>query len=151
MRSASRRSITLATTWTASVGEDSDLGDPIYAADGRVLLARDGGPGWGNMIIVLHSYIDNGKRKYVQSYYGHVETMLVRTGDEVRRRGQQMTTVGTADGRYFAHLHFEMREFITPFIGPGYRADTRGWLHPTAFIEAHRGAPEDDVGRVPIR
>jgi hypothetical protein len=26
-------------------GEDSDLGDPIYAADGRVLLARDGGPG----------------------------------------------------------------------------------------------------------
>jgi len=130
--------------------EDSDLGNPIYAADGRVLLARDGGPGWGNVIIVLHAYIDNGERKYVQSYYGHVETMLVRAGDEVRR-GQQMTTVGTADGRYFAHLHFEMREFITPFIGPGYRADTRGWLHPTAFIEAHRGAPEDDVGRVPIR
>src|SRR6266487_5988866 len=95
-------------------GEDSDLGNPIYAADGRVLLARDGGPGWGNVIIVLHSYIDNGKRKYVQSYCGHVETMLVRAGDEVRR-GQQMTTAGTADGRYFAHLHFEMREFITPF------------------------------------
>ena len=31
-------------------GEDSDLGDPIYAvADGRVLLARDGGPGWGRL------------------------------------------------------------------------------------------------------
>src|SRR5438876_7255775 len=37
-------------------GEDSDLGDPIYAvADGRVLLARDGGPGWGNAVIVLHA------------------------------------------------------------------------------------------------
>jgi len=37
-------------------GENSDLGDPIYAvADGRVLLARDGGPGWGNIIIVLHA------------------------------------------------------------------------------------------------
>src|SRR6266513_4278303 len=132
-------------------GEDSDLGDPIYAvADGGVLLARDGGPGWGNVIIVLHAYIDNGERKYVQSYYGHIETMLVRAGDEVKR-GQQLATVGTAGGRYFAHLHFEMREFITPFIGPGYWADTRGWLHPTAFIEAHRGAPEDDVGRVPIR
>src|SRR6266516_5044805 len=36
-------------------GEDSDLGDPIYAiADGRVLLARDDGPGWGNVVIVLH-------------------------------------------------------------------------------------------------
>lgn len=132
-------------------GEDSDLGDPVYViADGRVLLARDGGSGWGNVMIVLHAYIDNGKRKYVQSYYGHVETMLVRTGDDVRR-GQQIATVGTANGRYFAHLHFEMREFITPFIGPGYREDTRGWLDPTAFIKAHRGAPLDEVGRMPIR
>src|SRR5207244_497579 len=128
-------------------GEDSDLGDPIYAvADGRVLLARDGGPGWGNVIIVLHAYLGNGGRKYVQSYYGHVETMLVQAGDEVRR-GQQIATVGTADGRYPAHLHFEMREFVTPFVGPGYRENTRGWLDPTAFIKAHRGAPEDDVGR----
>src|SRR5207253_9947801 len=88
-------------------GEDSDLGDPVYVvADGRVLLARDGGPGWGNVIIVLHAYIDNGasgsetstgkpekvdepggksindERKYVQSYYGHVETMMVRTGEK---------------------------------------------------------------------
>lgn len=129
-------------------GEDSDLGDPIYAvADGRVLLARDGGSGWGNVIIVLHAYIKNGERKYVQSHYGHVETMLVHAGQGVYR-GQQIATVGTAGGRYFAHLHFEMREFITPFIGPGYREDTRGWLNPTAFIEAHRVAPQDDVGRM---
>jgi len=128
-------------------GEDSDLGDPIHAvADGRVLLASDGGRGWGNVIIVLHAYLENGGRKYVQSYYGHVETMLVQAGDEVRR-GQQIATVGTADGRYFAHLHFEMREFVTPFVGPGYRENTRGSLDPTAFIKAHRGAPEDDVGR----
>src|SRR5207244_9621165 len=52
-------------------GENSDLGDPVYAvADGRVLLARNGGPGWGNVIIVLHAYLENGERKYVQSYYG---------------------------------------------------------------------------------
>jgi hypothetical protein len=153
-------------------GENSDLGDPVYVvADGRVLLARDGGPGWGNVIIVLHAYIDNGagrsratltgkpervdepggnsingERKYVQSYYGHVETMLVHAGEDVQR-GQQIATVGNADGRYLAHLHFEMREFITPFVGPGYRQDTRGWLDPTAFIQQHRGAPEDDVGR----
>ena len=128
-------------------GENSDLGDPIYAvADGRVLLARDGGPGWGNVIIVLHAYRENGERKYVQSYYGHVDTILVHAGDDVRR-GQQIATVGTGGGRYFAHLHFEMREFATPLIGPGYREDTRGWLDPTAFIDAHRGALEDDVGQ----
>ena len=142
-------------------GEDSDLGDPIYAvADGRVLLARDAGPGWGNVVILLHAYIDppkdgfavanNGERKYLQSYYGHVETMLVHAGDQVRR-GQQIATVGNANGQYFAHLHFEMREFTTPFIGPGYRKDTRGWIDPSGFIRAHRGAPEDDVGRTPGR
>ena len=130
-------------------GENSDLGDPVYAiADGRVLLAREQGPGWGNVIIVLHAYTENGERKYVQSYYGHVQTMLVKSREEVRR-GQQIATVGSADGRYLAHLHFEMREFTTPFIGPGYRADTRGWLNPSAFIASHRGAPEDDVGRAP--
>lgn len=119
-------------------GENSDLGDPIYAiADGRVLLARDGGSGWGNIVILLHAYLENGERKYVQSYYGHVQDMLVHPGDLVKR-GQQIATVGTANGRYFAHLHFEMREFLTPFIGPGYREDTRGWLDPTKFIEQHR-------------
>jgi hypothetical protein len=132
-------------------GENSDLGDPIYAvADGRVLLAREGGPGWGNVIIVLHAYLKEGARIYVQSYYGHVETILIHAGETVQR-GQKIATVGTADGRYFAHLHFEMREFITPFIGPGYREDTRGWLDPSAFIESHRGAPEDDVGRTDVK
>ena len=144
-------------------GENSDLGDPIYAiADGRVLVAREGGPGWGNVIIILHAYFENGagggratstgkparvgesgdeaingERKYVQSYYGHVQDMLVHPGETVKR-GQQIATVGTANGRYFAHLHLEMREFITPFIGAGYREDTRGWINPTKFIEEHR-------------
>lgn len=119
-------------------GENSDLGDPIYAiADGRVLLAREGGPGWGNIVILLHAYVEDGQRKYVQSYYGHVQDMLVHPGDIVKRR-QQIATVGTANGRYFAHLHFEMREFLTPFIGAGYRQDTRGWINPTKFIEGHR-------------
>jgi len=131
-------------------GENSDLGDPVYAiADGEVLLADDGGPGWGNVIIVLHAYEENGERKYVQSYYGHVETILVQPKQDVRR-GDQIATIGTADGQYWAHLHFEMREFTTPFIGPGYRDDIRGWINPTAFIASQRGAPVDDVGRKPL-
>jgi murein DD-endopeptidase MepM/ murein hydrolase activator NlpD len=128
-------------------GENSDLGDPIFAvADGQVIFAGEAGPGWGNVIIVLHAYEENGTRKFVQSYYGHVETILVARKQNVRR-GEQIATIGTADGRYWAHLHFEMREFTTPFIGPGYRDDTRGWIDPSAFIAAHRGAPADDVGR----
>jgi murein DD-endopeptidase MepM/ murein hydrolase activator NlpD len=110
------------------------------------LLARDGGAGWGNVIIVLHAIEENGARRYVQSFYGHCDKILVDAGDDARR-GQQIATVGTANGQYFAHLHFEMREFITPFIGPGYREKTDGWLNPSDFIAKHRGAPEDDVGR----
>lgn len=128
-------------------GENSDFGDSVYSVgDGRVLLAEEGGPGWGNLIIVLHAYEENGARKYVQSFYGHVEEMLVATGQDVRR-GEQVATVGSAGGRYLAHLHFEMREFLTPFVGPGYREDTRGWINPSEFIQQHRGAPEEDVGR----
>jgi len=128
-------------------GENSDFGDPVYAvADGQVRLARDVGPGWGKVIILLHAYLENGQRKYVESLYGHVQTMLVSPHQAIRR-GQQIATVGTANGRYLAHLHFEMREFMTPFIGPGYRKDPRGWLDPAAFIQSHRGAPDTDVGR----
>ena len=128
-------------------GEDSDLGDPVFAvADGRVLLAQAGGPGWGNIVIVLHAYRDGGVRKYVQSFYAHVQTMLVAP-NEIVRRGQEIATVGTAGGKYLAHLHFEMREFVTPFVGAGYRQDTRGWLNPSEFIRAHRGASDEDVGR----
>jgi murein DD-endopeptidase MepM/ murein hydrolase activator NlpD len=130
-------------------GENSDLGDPVFAvADGQVLVARDGGPGWGNVIIMLHAYREDGLRKYVQSFYGHLQSILVAPR-EIVGRGQQIATVGTGGGQYLAHLHFEMREFVTPFIGAGYRKDTRGWLDPSGFIRAHRGAPNDDIGRAP--
>src|ERR1041384_70918 len=60
-------------------GENSDLGDPIYAvADGRVLLAEEAGPGWGNIVMLLHAYEEKGERKYVQSYYAHVDEILVK-------------------------------------------------------------------------
>jgi murein DD-endopeptidase MepM/ murein hydrolase activator NlpD len=72
--------------------------------------------------------------------------MLVAPPQEVRR-GQRIATVGNAHGQYFAHLHFEMREFVTPFIGAGYRQDTRGWINASEFIAKHRGAPDDDLGR----
>lgn len=130
-------------------GENSDLGDPVYAvADGQVMTAEEAGPGWGNVITVLHAYEENGERKYVQSFYAHCDTILVQPRQNVKR-GEQIATIGNADGKYLAHLHFEMREFTTPFIGAGYRQETRGWIDPTAFITSHRGAPEDDVGRRP--
>ncbi len=62
-------------------GENSDLGDPVYAvADGRILLAREGGPGWGNAVIVLHAYEEGGTRKFVQSFTATSKKSLSRRG-----------------------------------------------------------------------
>lgn len=128
-------------------GENSDLGDPVYAvADGRVIFAHDGGPGWGNVIIIVHAIEEKGARRYVESQYAHLQALLVQLHQDVCR-GEQIATVGTANGKYLAHLHFEMRDSTTPFVGPGYRQDTRGWLNPSEFIRQHRGAPEEDLGR----
>jgi hypothetical protein len=41
-----------------------------------------------------------------------------------------------------------LKLYASVSFGPGYREDTLGWLDPTAFIEAHRRGPEDDVGRI---
>ena len=80
-------------------GENSDFGDGVFAvADGRVIFAREGGPGWGNVIIVLHAIDENGARRYVQSYYAHVDAILVDDGQDVRR-GEQIATVGSAGGK----------------------------------------------------
>ena len=50
-------------------GENSDLGDPVYSiADGQVLFADEAGPGWGNVIIVLHAYEENGERNHGQRW-----------------------------------------------------------------------------------
>ncbi len=128
-------------------GENSDRGDPVYAvADGYVLFAGEGGQGWGNVVIILHAILEESRRHYVQSYYAHCDTVLVSARESVRR-GQKIATVGTGGDRYLAHLHFEMREFPTPFIGPGYRENTDGWLNPSEFISKHRGALADDIGR----
>ena len=53
-------------------------------------------------------------------------------------RGQQIGTIGTANGRYMAHLHLEMRDFINMSLGPGYSDDLYGYLDPSKFILENR-------------
>lgn len=127
-------------------GENTDLGDPVYAiANGRVIYTGWPADGWGNMILVMHAYEnENGARRYVQSCYAHLSSIDIADGAIVRR-GQKIGTVGNAGGKYLAHLHFELREFLTPFIGAGYRSNPAGWLNPSEFVRKHRGAPESDL------
>lgn len=128
--------------WNAVTGGNSDLGDPIYSiSNGYVSKVADEGSGWGNVVRVVH-YHPNLKHPYVESVYAHCDTILVTEGQSVSR-GDQIATIGNADGVYYAHLHLELRYAIGEDIGGGYSYDTTGFLNPTAFIKANRVVIED--------
>lgn len=131
-------------------GGNSDLGDAVYAAgDGRVVYAGSPGPGWGKMVIIAHRLPDGDELgPVVQTMYAHLESIQAETGQEVRR-GDVIGTVGTAEGAYLAHLHFEVRigAYVNP--GQGYADTPLNRVAPEQFIRAHRGARVDLLNRMP--
>ncbi|MGJ8684022.1 MAG: M23 family metallopeptidase [Nonlabens sp.] len=121
--------------WNAVTGGNTDLGDPIYAiANGKVTFAENIGGGWGNVIRITHRLPDS---TFVESLYAHCNEIFV-SRDLLIKRGAQIGTIGTANGAYLAHLHFEMRDDLELPIGGGYSRDTNGYLIPTKFIKEHR-------------
>jgi murein DD-endopeptidase MepM/ murein hydrolase activator NlpD len=125
--------------WDGVRGGDSDLGDPVSCiGEGVVVFAHDVHRGWGNVIIVRHSYREEGEIKTIDSLYGHLDKMLVRAGDTVRR-GQKIGTMGTAHGIYDAHLHFEIRKNLEIGMSrAAFAQDLSNYYDPTKFIQSHR-------------
>ncbi|MEM9478707.1 MAG: M23 family metallopeptidase [Verrucomicrobiota bacterium] len=136
-------------------GRDTDLGDPVYAVgDGRVVFSGEAGPGWGKMVIVAHALPleerESGLRETVQSVYAHLDETEVAAGMTVRR-GDQIGAVGNADGAYFAHLHFEIRDSDSPDPSQGYAKDgALNRFDPTAWLAEHRNAAPDLLNPPPI-
>lgn len=135
-------------------GQNSDLGDPVYAAgSGRVVLARDVGGGWGKMVILAHRLPPDQDSSMaaivVQTVYAHLDEIRVRMGETVER-GREIGSVGTADGKYLAHLHFEVREGPYPAPGVGYADVPMNRLSPTRFLYARRGAQDDLLNPPPV-
>jgi hypothetical protein len=127
-------------------GNDSDLGDAVYAvADGEVIYAGWPSDGWGNVVILLHLLPDG---RTVESFYGHLKTIRVAVGTEVRR-GERVGTVGKGDGRYLAHLHFEMRSHGTLASGQGYADTALGRISGEKFLSDWRGAPPERQNHAP--
>lgn len=121
--------------WNATTGGNSDLGHPIYAiSNGLVTEVKDYAGGWGNVLRIVHQ-LPNGQMR--ESLYAHCLEILVEEGDAITK-GQQVATIGNADGLYYAHLHLEMRWKIAAPLGGGYSSDTTGYLDPTAFIRRFR-------------
>lgn len=127
--------------WNGRGGGNSDLGDPVYSvADGIVTFAYDVRMGWGNVVLIRHAYRDpsSGKVKFIDSLYGHLDKMMVKKGQTIKK-GQQVGTIGTNRGMYPAHLHFEMRHNINIGMHRSAAPSTLDhWADPTQFINKYR-------------
>jgi murein DD-endopeptidase MepM/ murein hydrolase activator NlpD len=133
-------------------GWNSDLGDPVFASGtGKVVYCGVPGEGWGSVVIIAHRVPEpgapHGWRVY-QTMYAHMEKVLARQGDLVKR-AQQIGTVGTANGRYFAHLHFEVRRSLSVYPGVGYADSPLERVSPAEFVRMHQGAPDDLLNAPP--
>jgi murein DD-endopeptidase MepM/ murein hydrolase activator NlpD len=131
--------------WDGVGGGDTDLGDPIYCiGNGIVVFAHDCHMGWGNVIIVRHTYREGGEIRNIDSLYGHLNSMLVRRGQFITR-GQQIATMGTAHGLYDAHLHLEIRKNLEIGMSRAkFARDFSNYYDPSQFIAAHRHLQASD-------
>lgn len=121
--------------WNGTGGGNSDLGDPVYAVgNGYVNKVYDAGPGWGNIVRIIHQTSDS---TFVESLYAHLDSMTVKEGVGISK-GEQLGTIGNANGAYWAHLHLEIRSDINKPLGGGYSSNTEGYLDPTNFIDNNR-------------
>jgi murein DD-endopeptidase MepM/ murein hydrolase activator NlpD len=75
-------------------------GQPIYAANGGVVILARYSTSFGNYIKIEHS---NGDI----TLYAHCSKLLVRVGDTVDR-GQQIAKMGMTGTATGVHLHFEL-------------------------------------------
>ena len=124
--------------WNGVGGGNTDLGDPVYAtADGYITFAEHLCCGWGNTVRIIHKLEQHPYYQYVESVSSHLNDIVVQKETFVKR-GDLIGHIGTADGKYSAHLHLEMRTFLDMNIGPGYSADQFGYISPTPFIRQNR-------------
>ena len=124
--------------WTTAKG-NAALGEPVDSvADGWVSVAQDFENAWGKAVFVCYRLPEGRWPPFVEVMYAQLNSMNVKSGDFVKR-GQQIGTVGNANGTYAAHLHWEVRQSVGMGVGPGFQAGASGWLGPSDFIVAHRG------------
>ena len=78
----------------------ADIGTPILAAAGGMVVSTEPHAAYGNMVEIDHG---NG----LITRYAHASKVLVKTGDLVKR-GQAVAQVGTSGRSTGPHLHFEV-------------------------------------------
>ncbi len=79
----------------------AEVGTPIYAAAGGIVMSAETTPDYGKIV-----KIDHGSG--LETRYAHASKLLVKAGERVEK-GQLIAEVGTTGRSTGAHLHFEVR------------------------------------------
>ncbi|MEO0404207.1 MAG: M23 family metallopeptidase [Bacteroidota bacterium] len=120
--------------WNGTGGGNSDLGDPVFTiSKGWVRRAENAGAGWGNVVRVVHQLREGDEVTYIESIYAHLDSIHVKSGDFLID-GQQIGTIGNANGAYYAHLHLEIRKHAGLPLGGGYSSEHEFHYDPTEFV-----------------
>lgn len=128
-------------------GGNTDLGLPVVAsARGLVVYSGKPSPFWGNVVVLAHRLPDT--REVVQTLYAHLDKRDVHVGSIVGR-GERIGSIGTADGLYLAHLHFEAIASLCTEAGmPGYHpAGTMNRISPTELMQRYPAPDFPDMLR----
>lgn len=129
-------------------GMNTDLGDPVFAAaDGMVVYAGEPSPGWGNIVVLAHRDKDG---KPIRTMYGHLHEIRAAHGALVSR-GDTIGTVGTGNGNYPAHLHFELSLNDGIPIGRGYLDEPLARLDPAGFVAAMHDSGPEGISPAPLK
>jgi murein DD-endopeptidase MepM/ murein hydrolase activator NlpD len=121
---------------------DADAHSQVSATASGVVVFASRLPTWGNVIVIKHDPLaTNGQVLY--SRYGHVESMVVKVGDRVKR-GQKIANVGNAFGAFAYHLHFDISPTTIlenqPQHWPAKKLNIllANYLDPRTFIQNNR-------------
>lgn len=110
----------------------ADIGTPILAAAGGVVVAQEYHPAFGNLVEVDHG-------QDLVSRYAHASRVLVKKGDLVKR-GQKIAEVGSSGRSTGPHLHFEV-------LVQGIQQDPRKFLDAGQHLPGPAMAAASPRGR----
>ncbi|MEY2884740.1 MAG: hypothetical protein RL490_2464 [Pseudomonadota bacterium] len=105
-------------------------GEPIYAAANGVVMQAGRSGGYGNLVELGHG-------KGIDTRYGHLSQILVRSGERVRQ-GQMIGRMGSTGRSTGTHLHYEIRV-------DGRAVNARPYLDASAYMLAAQGEALDSA------
>lgn len=133
--------------WNLESGGDSDLGEPLVAPFSGVALSAHNWAGTTGRVVQLLGVTPGGEMVVWAGW--HLQETRVVTG-QIVIVGQEIGTIGNADGKYAAHLHEQIcivgaSGIPAPFT---FVSDGRyAWVQPSVFYAEH-GVDAELVARV---